>query len=285
MKLGICYNMYTERVTCYGDEKFRKLKEFGFDCVDFGLTDTKNPLYTLPIEEAKEILLKEKSLAEEAGISIWQTHGPWCWPPPETNPEAKKRRLEEMKRSALMTSILGSKYMVIHPIMPFLTEEKGTELEPETRRENFEFMRALLAYAKECGVTICLENMPMYDFTIATPSDILEFVKEIDDENFQICLDTGHVAVYEDLDLAEETGRLGKYLKVMHAHDNIVGPDIHLLPYSGRIDWKAYAKALKDIEFDGVFNMELVIPDKLPIHLRENMHRHIAAIGNHIVNE
>lgn len=43
------------------------------------------------------------------------------------------------------------------------------------------------------------ENMPFKNFSLSKPCDILRFVKAIDDENFKICLDTGHVAVFEGM--------------------------------------------------------------------------------------
>ena len=257
MKLGICYNMYTERVTCYGDEKFRKLKEFGFDCVDFGLTDTKNPLYTLPIEEAKEILLKEKRLAEEAGISIWQTHGPWCWPPvKDETPEGRILRAEEMKRSILIASLLGSKYWVVHPIMPYRLRDLLEGNEAATWELNVEFMGWLVEYARELDVTICLENMPHRNFSMAKPEKVLQLIREINDPHFQMCLDTGHVATQEGLDLAQQVRMIGKHLKVMHVHDNNGEKDQHRWPGEGILNWESFADALRDIGFDGVFSLE-----------------------------
>lgn len=279
MRLGICYSPYHPNFVGYGDEKFKKIKEFGFTHVDFGLGDTTKPVYTLPQEESDAILLKERTLAEEAGLTIHQVHGPWCWPPPEMDVKGMEKRLEDMKKSIRAASVLGVKYWVVHPIMPYWTEEKGTEFEPLTREANFKFMRELLVTAKEYDVTICLENMPMPDFSIATPKEILEFVEEIGDDHFQICLDTGHVGVFEGMDLAEETRRLGKHIKVLHVHDNVVGPDVHLIPYYGRIDWLEFVKALREIEYDGVFNLELLAPTGMPAELREVMYKAFADLA------
>lgn len=282
MKLGIRYNMYLETFSCYGDEKFKKIKSFGFDCVDVGLGNTNVSVYTLPEDEAEKILVKERNLAKDADIEICQVHGPWCWPPPETDEEGKKKRMEEMKRSIRATKTLGCKFWVVHPIMPYLTEDLGTDKEKLTWQENLDFMRELLSCAKENGVTICLENMPMPQFSIATPQQILNFVKEIDDENFKICLDVGHVAVFENLSVQEEIRRLGKEIKTLHIHDNDVGPDMHLLPYDGRIEWNEVSEALKSIGYDGVFSVELNVPSKAPRHIRESWLKLIAEIAEHI---
>ncbi len=56
---------------------------------------------------------------------------------------------------------------------------------------------------------ICFENMLMREISLATPADILKFVKAINDDNFKICLDIGHVAVFNDLVPGDEVRRLG----------------------------------------------------------------------------
>ena len=58
--------------------------------------------------------------------------------------------------------------------------------------------------------------------SIATPEKILEFVKEINDDHFKICLDTGHVSVFSELSIGNEIRKLGDYIRVLHIHDNMV---------------------------------------------------------------
>lgn len=136
--------------------------------------------------------------------------------------------MEKMKRSILFTSILGCKHWVIHPIMPYGIQEKDTKDAEKTWELNIEFMSRLLEYAKEQDIVICLENMPMPQFSIATPAKILEFVKTMNDDHFKICLDTGHVAVFSELSIADEVLRLGDNIKAIHIHDNMGDGDTHL---------------------------------------------------------
>ena len=71
----------------YGELAYKKFKEFGFDCIDFGLDNTDSAFYSLPEAESDALLLKHKALAEEAGIEINQVHGPWRYPPEDSTPE------------------------------------------------------------------------------------------------------------------------------------------------------------------------------------------------------
>jgi len=280
MRLGIQTDTL-DRNTCgrFGNETYKKLAEHGYAASDFNMSVTESPLYSMPFEEARAILLKEKAMAEEAGILINQVHGPWRWPPRDFTAEDRLERMEKMKYSLRLTAVLGCRNWVVHPIMPFGVEEAGTPEAEKTWEMNIAFMRELLETAKEYDITICLENMPMLDFSLAKPEKILAFVKLMDDEHFQICLDTGHVSVFDDLELAEETRRLGKYIRVLHVHDNNQNRDLHLWPFFGRINWPSFAEALKDIGYGGVFSLETLPASKLPDDLFEEAGLTLAKIA------
>ena len=110
----------------YGDEKFLKLKELGYSCADYSLSDTTKGVYHMTENEASEFLEAERVLAEKAGITISQVHGPWVIPKPELTEEGRVRRFEECKKSIRFTAKLGCKNWVIHPLMPF-DNDLGTE--------------------------------------------------------------------------------------------------------------------------------------------------------------
>lgn len=281
MKIGIEFNILNSGYCRYGDKKYIKLKEHGFSCIDFNMSNTNTEIYTSPASD--EILLREKALADDAGIEIHQTHGPWRSPPRDGTFEDRAERMDKMKKSIRMASLLGCKNWVIHPLMPLGADDTVTGSEKGTWEINLRFMEELLITAKEYGVTICLENMPMAKFSMAKPAAILSFVEEIGDENFKICLDTGHVSVFDDLSLCDEVRRLGDKIKVLHVHDNKCGKDLHLMPYFGTIDWKEFALSLKDIGYDGAFSLETSAPDKLPDPLFEKSSIMLYEIANEII--
>ena len=257
MKIGINSNsMDTGGYGRFGNDTYKKLREHGYLYTDLSISNTDLPVYYLPQEQSDALLLREKKMAEDAGIKINQVHGPWRWPFGDATVEDRAERMEKMKKSIRASSILGSKYWVVHPIMPYGIEELGTEYAPKTWELNREFMTELLKTAKEYDVTICLENLPFPQFSMATPEAVLKFVREMDDEHFKICLDTGHVSVFDELNLADEVRRVGSELKTLHVHDNKYNKDLHLMPHYGVIDWKEFVKALEDISFDGVFSLE-----------------------------
>ena len=286
MKLGITAStLNPSGYGRWGNATYQKLKEHGYSASDFDMANTDSVLYTLPRKEAETILLHEKNLAQEAGIEITQVHGPWRYPPQDSTEEDRAERMEKMKESIRMTAILGCKNWVIHPLMPFGMDDIGTEMAQKTWDINLPFMRELLETAKASNVTICLENMPMQKFSISAPAHILQFVRMINDPYFKICLDTGHVSVFSNLNLGDEVRALGNEIRVLHVHDNKFGSDLHLMPYFGIIDWREFALALKDIQFDGSFSLETMPSAKLPNDIFDDMGKQLARIAQNILSD
>ena len=269
----------------WGDNRYRKAWEMGFTHVDFNQTDSEIDLYLCSEQELKERMLHEKSLMDEVGITVSQVHGPWRWPPRDYTESDRIERMGKMKRSIYATRLLGCKYWVIHPLMPFGWTERATDPghEQETWDINRTFMCELLTTAKENDITICIENMPMPDFSIGSPEEILRFVKDINDEHFKICLDTGHVAVYPNGNPADAARMFGDDLKVLHVHDNNGAGDWHWLPYFGAIDWENFGLALKEIGYQGVFSYETCAHIKLPDPYFENMCRMLVQIAENLL--
>ena len=256
MKIGITFNPYGNTYSRYGKQKFLKLKQHGYDAVDYNLADTETALYCLDEKELKQTLCAEKSAADIAGIQIFQVHGPWRWPPQDRTREELCERMDKMKKAAYITSLLGCDSLVIHPIMPFGIEDLLCDKQHETRAMNIEFFTALTGFAKQYGVTVCLENMPMRNFSLSKPEKISELVKEINDDNLKMCLDTGHVCVFPDLAAGDEIRNFGNYIKVLHIHDNMGEADSHMYPSKGITDWKDFADSLREVNFGGVLSLE-----------------------------
>ncbi len=247
------------------EEKVRELyeiRELGYDCIDFqSFCHTENVFFGDHSDVSANLKLVRDACAD-AGLTVSQTHGPWRWPPRDSTKEERDERFEKMVRSLYGTAELGCRDMVIHPIMPF---GDWQDPYPEAFMEmNLEFFGRLTEEAKKAGVVIDFENMPMPALSLATPAQILDFVKMIDSPYFRVCLDTGHCAVTKN-DPADAVRMIGReYLRVLHVHDNDGKGDFHWLPGTGVINWEEFSKALFDIGFEGVFSLETnVKPDGL----------------------
>ena len=255
-KLGIETSLAPHTHARFGDAQFSKMKEHGFSFGDFGLTNTDAPIYRMSDDDARALIDGVLTLADAAGVQIWQVHGPWRFPPRDLTDEDRAERLEKMSRSIELCAMFGARYWVVHPIMPYGIEDISLGRAEDTYRLNLEFMRHLLAVAKANGVTICYENMPFLGFSLSTPEQIMRVVEEIDDDHFCVCLDTGHVNVFEGLSVGDAVRRIGGKLAVVHIHDNLGDGDRHLWPGEGTIDWTDFQAALDEIGFDGVYSLE-----------------------------
>ena len=279
MKIGIDEGGYISR---YGFEKgLEKMKAHGYDTLDFQeFVDTDNEIFFLNDGAFERNLLEKRAMAEAAGIEIIQAHGPWRWPPRDFSEEDRAERFEKMSRSIAGTKILGCKNFVIHPIMPF-----GDDSDPEPERlweMNYEFMGRLADTAADNGITVCFENMPMTRLSLSTPAQILSFVKTLNRDNFKICLDTGHCAVFR-MQPGEAVRLIGReLLQVLHVHDNNGYSDLHWIPYTGFIDWEDFSNALQEIGFEGSVSLETSVPGKIPGEFREQMELVLAGMARKI---
>lgn len=264
MKIGVSVKMRKGGYDRFGIEKYKIIKKHGFDCVDFDMSNTANSLYHLDEKDFEKYLKTEKALSDIAGIEIYQTHGPWTWPIKDFEQADRIRRLGEIEKSIYATSILGSKYFVIHPLMPFGIDDIDKGMEKETREINLSFIKKVLEKAKKYGVTVCLENTPFPKFSLATPGQISNLIREIDEENLKMCLDTGHIAVFGDKFPGNAIREFKEDIRVLHIHDNGGEKDEHLSPHLGIIDWNDFSSALKEINFDGNLSLEIVPKESLP---------------------
>ena len=283
MKLGIS-TCRKKNLPRYGNDYYKLLKSCGYDSIDYGTDNTDDVLYTMSEQELARCLAEEKAQIEEAGMAVHQVHGPWRHPRDAT-PEDRAERLEKMEKSICMAEMLGAKNWIIHPIFPFGFDDAGTENAKYTWDLNLEFMHKLLAVAKAHQMTICFENMPFLNFSLSRPEDIFRFVKTMNDDHFKICLDTGHVNVFEDLSIGDSVRLMGDEIRALHIHDNKCGYDLHLMPYFGTIDWSEFTKALKDINYQGVFSLETAPPAAVPAPVYEELLKSLANIAKHIMKE
>lgn len=266
LRLGIGHRYFT---TPYGFEAgVSRMKTLGYSAMDypeFGNTETE--LYQKDEVQFEAYLKYQRKVCEREGIEIFQTHGPWRYPPQDFTEEDRAERFEKMSRAIKGTAILGCKNIVIHPLMPFTVNDEGHE--QETYDINLEFFGRLCRVAQEYDVVINFENMPMRHFSLSSVEAMLKLVKEMDSPYFKVCLDTGHSSAIGNSP-AEDARLLGKeYLVSLHIHDNNGRSDYHWHPFAGVIDWQVFCDALRKIGYDGVLNLEVARQKNLPQELRE----------------
>ena len=196
-------------------------------------------------------------LASSLGVTVAQTHGVTF---PVCGEEAVVRDgLDRGLRSIEWCAAVGVRLYVFHPgTAP--CDESEDDLK-RVRDANVEVVGRLSEAARKVGMKIALENM-VDAFTGgrrhfgATPAELIWLAEQTDPENVGICWDTGHGHL-QRLDQGKAIRALGDRLIATHVADNDTSRDQHLLPFEGTIDWKAVLDALRDIGYEGTFNLEI----------------------------
>lgn len=266
-------------------EEYRRLKSFGYDAIDYnGLaTEPGTGLFALSDEEFERELLKDKAAVEAAGLEICQTHG--VWPYDDTKPEQWPLKFEAMVKSIRGTAILGCKYVVVHPVLPF--EWKESPHHDLDVRENIEYMKKLVPYAEKYDVRIALENMPNPYVPCGYVEELVQCIDEVNSPYLVACLDIGHSTAL-GTDPGDAVRMLGSRLHCLHVHDNDGKRDLHWLPYYGKGNWKHFTDALKEIGYKGTMSIETSIGHcmhDLPRDLADEGGRWLANIAKHLAKE
>ena len=141
------------------------------------------------------------------------------------------------------------------------------------REQNYRFIRSLVPYAEKFNINVVVENMwQHYDgrinySTCADPEEHCAYVDQADSNRIGALLDIGHAALVTGA-ASKSIRTLGKRLYALHVHDNDLINDLHVLPFSSKIDFDAVVAALREVDYQGDMTFETDgffgrIPDEL----------------------
>lgn len=248
----------------------------GADAIDFSLlhsssgskNDYRNSdsIYSKGDEAVIEYYTDLKNYAQEKGLLISQTHGRISGF--KNIKEEDDALVENARLDCLATKVLGADVCVMHNPT---TIHLGPDADPKFMQElGFNMFARILPYAKKYGVKIATETFGdaekfnCVDFfgNIDEFMKLYNNIKNIDEykDYFTTCVDTGHsnkAARFGNPSAADVIRRIGSDISVLHLNDNNTLKDQHKMPLSGSIDWKDVLKALKEVGYNGVYNMEM----------------------------
>ncbi len=261
MKLSVETYVLVKR---YGEEKaFRLIKEAGFDSVDYS--------FYWPSEDlSKEFFgegyinhaIKTRKMLDEIGLTCNQAHAPFDVKHATEAMDMTNKNYANIVKSIEAASILGTENIVVHAIYP----GDGNDIRvPEV---NYEFYKSLEPYLEKFKMHIAIENLfgAPYDdekkiYTnnrFDRPEKMNDLLDRLDSEWFGCCIDVGHAAI-TGIDPQDYIRRMdNKRLRALHIHDNDYERDRHMLPYTGKINWREVAKSLREINYNGELTFEIV---------------------------
>ncbi len=239
----------------------RSLSSAGFKLLDYT---------PRPHEKWEEIAKGASEIFEKYGLSVYQTHAPFNRYGGEDINSHKANVMNTLHAAAR----LGASYMVIH----------GDEFDfskpysPEAALEyNYNYFAPVVEEAKKLGVKVAFENVFsdiyadakfafMYDYKGPMKPRFCSYTQELtalidrfgDEDSVCACWDFGHSAVSDKKKQNEAIMALGKRIECTHVHDNYLESDEHLVPFLGKIDWKACMRAVKETTKTEVLSLEMV---------------------------
>lgn len=196
---------------------------------------------------------------EDAGLSIWSTHGPWGGQSIEAarvdlsdiRPKFRQDSIDDLRRALDWSASLGARIVVVHP---------GGLSDPEEMPERTDLLTQsldLLSLEAELrGLRIGLENMPKGVYPGSRMADLAAVVRQIQRPSLGLVMDTGHACISGDI--REETLAAKGLLISTHVHDNDGRADSHRPPGEGVIDWPVWFASLDLIGYTGPIMLECV---------------------------
>ena len=251
LKIGITNTSFN----VYGAEgRYDAIARCGYDSIDFQeFANIYTDFFKLSEEEFLNAVRVERAKIESYGLTVHQAHAPWVWGMPRDRTEQERSLwLAAVKKAILGTRALGADIIVVHALLPY--DDTGTNPE-EVLELNEAFFGELADFAKDNGITVCVENLPFKLHPLSSVEAVCRLVDKLERDNLKVCLDTGHAAMY-DINVASAVRYIGERLVTLHIHDNMGDADSHLIPGDGIIDWDACALALKEIGYKGVISLE-----------------------------
>ena len=228
-------------------KEIHRIAEDGFDFVDLTL---EPPAAWTP--DGKEI----GRLIGDLGLTA-VGHTAWYLPIASAFPELRIAARDLYKRALDCFSDAGVELVNVHP-----DQKVPLHSMDNVRKMNADAIRDLAEDAAGRGIRLMVENL---DKVFAAPDDLQPIFERVPEAGFH--LDIGHANLNLGLGEPNRTASLlkafGDRLAHVHISDNRGGAgDLHLPLGAGSIDWKGYARMLKEHGWDGTVTLEVFSRDR-----------------------
>lgn len=266
------------------EDCLRQCHAAGYRVMDMNCHDMSNPGMPLALDDWETWACRIRDLAESLGMIFSQSHAHF-YHFLNRNIEHREFHDELMRRSIVVSSILGVKWMTVHAATEADTRGYSHRL---SKIGNLNYFPKYMELAKKMNVGIAIENMfdptPLQRTYTAAVEDLLDLTDSFHDPLVQVCWDLGHGNLV-GFDQCEALHTVGDRLKSLHVADNHGVKDEHLLPFYGGIDWFKVMKTLRDINYQGDFTYEITpFLDAVPCEVRQSALAHTVEVGNYLLS-
>lgn len=182
--------------------------------------------------------------------------------------------VELIKNRVDLASVIGAEEIVLHMQMPWQELREDAEFKRAYWAQTLKSFDELEVYCKEKGVKIAVENV------ICTPYEdqVEQFDRLFERYSFDFmgfCFDSGHGSITSHDDYLAFARRYKDRIIALHLQDTygipedlrdddvqILKHDMHLVPYSGAIDWTELMKIVADSPYTLPITLEVGVGGK-----------------------
>jgi len=243
MKFGTLYSYWGNEWGCDYPETLNKVSDLGFEILEVGAG------HLLDMSEAELIALR--NLAKELGMTLTCNIGPSKDKDvASADPLVREAGIKFLSDIMKAMDTLDSRILVGVQYTYWPNDFSDLD-KPAIWKRGVESVKVLGKVAQQYNIIMGLEVVNRFETHIMnTCEEALEFVKQVDNPNVQILLDTFHMNIEED-NIADAIRLAGNNLTQLH-----VGEGNRKLPGEGSLPWQKIGQALREIKFSGGVVME-----------------------------
>ena len=224
---------------------------------------------------AKEVGKQFKKFADEHHVKFPQGH---LWLNCKICQSDRTFVIDTLKTWLDLFGAIGIKRAVLHCDGESFSTNTSAD---EKYKANISVLKELTEYLKGCDMIICIENLRKFTTGV---DELLKITNAVDSKNIGICLDTGHLNLTHK-NQKEFIKKSGKHLQALHIADNEGKTDQHMMPFGkGNVDFIKVVQALKNANFDGLFNLEIPGERTCPLEIRKYKIEYIKNIFKYLIN-
>lgn len=269
MKIGIHQHVFTHKITQDNLDILNMISELGFSSVDINIR-------VIDIELAKQIGKRAKKLNLNivGGGSIPQDKMLLS-----DNIEERYEAIKYMKHLIDVVNAVGSQYYsgLISAPGGYFTGKGPTEKELEYSASG---LKEAAIYAKKYGINLCIEPVNRYEsYVINTIEDALELIKNINEPNVGLLIDTYHMNI-EEKNFRDPILKAGKNIFLVHVNENDRGT-----PGEGHVNWDAVFMALKEVGYNDYVTIESFVGSGIDISRLVAIWRQLAPSPEYLAKE
>jgi len=269
MKYGVNLMVWTTKITPRHAALFARIKEWGFDGVEFFLspeepadiTSLKPILDGLGLERTTcSVLPREANLVSQ-------------------DASVRSRGLEHLTRCVERTAEMGAS-LICGPLYAGLGVMTGARRTEQEWAWAVEGLRAAAARGNDLGVTLCVEPLNRFEsYFLNTLEDASQLVRDVGAANVRIHFDTFHSNI-EELHAARALRAVHKELGHVHISENDRG-----IPGTGHVDWRGVLSVLKEVGYDGWMTIESFAEPEPELAAAASIWRDLAPSGDVLAHQ